>query len=69
MIRLMAKEDVSWMRKSWLRYATWEMDVGLTIISHLKFRQDNIGHQKSSLEQTITLQLMFGPLPVQFLKW
>lgn len=40
------KEGQNLMRMSWLRYAIWVTDAGLTITSLLRFRQDNTDLQR-----------------------
>jgi len=46
----------------------WVMDAGLITILHLKFRLGSTGLQRLLLELTMTLLLMFGVLPAQYLR-
>jgi hypothetical protein len=63
------QEALRLMKMSWLRSAIWEMDAGLTIILHQRFKLDNTDPQRLSLELTTTPLLMFGVSLVPFLKW
>jgi len=63
-------EEVQRLAKmSKLRFVIWEMAVGHTITSPLRFRPGNTDLQKSLLEQTTIPLLIFGVLHAQFLKW
>lgn len=56
------------MRMCKLKFATWVTVAGLIIILLLKFKLDNIVHQKLLLELTTIHLLMFGRLLVLFLR-
>jgi hypothetical protein len=56
------------MRMFKLKFAIWVTVAGLIIILLLKFKLDNIVHQKLLLELTTIHLLMFGHLLVLFLR-
>lgn len=57
-------EEVNWKNLLRLRLQIWEMHVGNIIIFLLKFKLDNTGHLKLSLDKNTTRHLIFGLLPV-----
>jgi hypothetical protein len=57
------------MKMLWSKFAIWVTDAGPIIISPRKSKLDSIDLQRSLLVQTTILQLIFGHLPAQYLKW